>query len=138
VIEGSVYGMVPSATINVLELKEVNEGIETGNLIIQALEKYFMDKGVYPQSLNELIPEYLPSMPCTLSGNKFGYHQNNTAEDIKIHGGPFNLWFVRGYGRRGFCAYSSKFGWECSNIPFDVTVVTRTPYPNETPCPVKR
>jgi hypothetical protein len=50
---------------------------------IDALEKYFKDKNNYPESLDALVPEYLPAVPqCPEEYRKWssGYYKNKDGE----------------------------------------------------------
>ncbi len=51
--------------ISVFLISRVNNRITTkrGNLIVEKLMEYKDNKGYYPESLNELIPSYLSSIP---------------------------------------------------------------------------
>jgi hypothetical protein len=52
---------------------EINSGIETGNEIVRAIERFYVDQGHYPAALNELVPTYLPALPATLTGQPYFY-----------------------------------------------------------------
>jgi len=43
--------------------KREQKAIDRGNLIIYALGAYYKDNGVYPESLEDLIPVYLDKIP---------------------------------------------------------------------------
>ena len=44
-------------------MKREQKAIDRGNLIIHALAAYYKDNGVYPESLEDLIPVYLDKIP---------------------------------------------------------------------------
>ena len=43
--------------------KREQKAIDRGNLIINALGAFYEDNGVYPESLEDLIPVYLDKIP---------------------------------------------------------------------------
>jgi hypothetical protein len=52
---------------------EMKDGIERGDRIVQAIEAYNQAKGFYPPALADLVPDYLPDVPVTSSGQPFFY-----------------------------------------------------------------
>ena len=98
----------PRATLNPNE--EASKGIETGDEIVDAIENYHKDKGQYPKSLDDLIPEYLEKIPVTVTGEEYKYGV------FEVEGfGPYSLHFsIAGDGWMGGCVYSTKYSaWEC-------------------------
>ncbi|GEM_PF-6524079 len=53
--------------------REIAGGIQRGNQIIKAIEMYHTEKGVYPLSLNDLIPRYMVDIPLTTNGRPYFY-----------------------------------------------------------------
>jgi len=59
----------------------VSEVKKQGNNIIQAIEKYEEDNGTLPNSLNDLTPKYMNTIPTPRWGNKeWKYHNKNGTE----------------------------------------------------------
>jgi hypothetical protein len=52
---------------------EMREGIERGDQIVQAIEAYNQNNGFYPPTLADLVPDYLPEVPVTNTGQLFFY-----------------------------------------------------------------
>jgi hypothetical protein len=94
-----------------------------GKLIAEALEQYRAENGVFPQSLDELIPTYLSELNEPQS--VWGWLYTATA-DI------FTLGYVYDVDNLGYgvCVYSSSIlEWDClpySSGPFDLPP---TPFP---------
>ena len=52
---------------------EIQEGIEQGNQIVNAIEAYTQARGFYPAALSDLVPDYLSELPLTISDQPFFY-----------------------------------------------------------------
>jgi len=63
---------IPTAT-STPENLEVTSGITTGDKIVEAIERYYVDQGFYPATLNDLMPTYLPELPTTLTEQPYYY-----------------------------------------------------------------
>jgi hypothetical protein len=88
------------------ELIETNQ--ERANTIVRAIYKYEASKTTFPAKLNDLVPEFMESIPLTTSGADFFYSTDS------VNG--FNLSFDFRLGEReGFgCGYTDKTqSWEC-------------------------
>jgi hypothetical protein len=48
-----------------------------GTIIINALYKYQQDHDNFPSTLNDLVPDYLDSVPKTNGGDRFFYNTNS-------------------------------------------------------------
>ena len=71
--------------------------------IISALELYKNERGSYPESLDDLIPKYIPEMP---SRNFFYVIEKDTyILAFKYEGPGVNS-----------CAYSPGKGWDCTGL----------------------
>lgn len=82
----------------------VAENLQRADRIILALYYFKEERSSFPESLEELVPNFLPEMPTMANGDGFFY-------TTKLVNG-FHLSFrVRpGYG----CGYTSRFErWEC-------------------------
>jgi hypothetical protein len=65
----------------VLGAKGVNNGVSERNaaVIIAACDEYLKKNGAYPESLNELVPTYLPKVPAaryTWTSGNFRYYRD--------------------------------------------------------------
>lgn len=96
----------------------INQEIEYGKEgvfeIVDALEEYYQNQSVYPETLDSLVPEYIVKLPLTISGEPFDYRQNSSeiyfvSFSLTRKGGENNL-FICGYLR-------SHEIWECSVGP---------------------
>jgi hypothetical protein len=70
--------------------KEFLSGKEIGDQLIKAIEEYKHTYGNYPESLSELIPEFLYSIPLTMTGQEFSYK----ILDPSVKSLPYGLCFV--------------------------------------------
>jgi len=90
--------------------KEVSIGESNGSNIVSAIENYFIDHNKYPESVNELVPEYVKSIPKTFSGADFSYYLSET--DIYVV--SFSL---ESKNNNYLCGYIKKLeNWECSGV----------------------
>ncbi len=53
--------------------QEIKEGIVRGNEIVKAIESYHTAMGVYPTTLNDLMPVYMKTIPLTSTGQPYFY-----------------------------------------------------------------
>ena len=63
---------VRNATVWPIDV-EIQGGIERGDQVVEAIEAYFQARGFYPPSLSDLVPDYLPEVPVTISSQPFFY-----------------------------------------------------------------
>ncbi|MBT6321900.1 MAG: hypothetical protein HOJ31_06910 [Anaerolineae bacterium] len=56
-----------------LILQEIDEGKKQGDNIVNAIEKYYENEGDYPESLADLLPNYLDEIPVTITQKAFSY-----------------------------------------------------------------
>ena len=66
--------------------QEIKGGIATGNEIIQAIERHYLDQGHYPIVLNDLIPVYLPALPVTSTDQPYFYRFFDAAHPMASEG----------------------------------------------------
>jgi len=52
---------------------EVQATIRVGDTIVAALKNYKENNQVYPESLDDLVPKYLASVPLAARGEEWGY-----------------------------------------------------------------
>ena len=88
----------------------LNENIEIGNLVVKAIEQYNLDHGKYPDSLQDLIPDYFDSPIITTYGKEFHYEVNNFYNTNYIF--SFKLELNRMNATSG-CRYIEEDFWEC-------------------------
>jgi len=93
------FSVVAWNLIGELELKKSQE---TGETIIEAIEEYKKQEGTYPNSLTELVPQYLKYIPQPTVGlinkQKFFYGKSENDEYFWL-GFPYAAWTL--------CQYSS-------------------------------
>ncbi|MCK5237581.1 MAG: hypothetical protein KAR06_11455 [Deltaproteobacteria bacterium] len=58
-----IFLVIEVVSISVIKNVEHEKNVETGNVIVTAIERYKKDNGAYPDKLDELRPEYLGSIP---------------------------------------------------------------------------
>lgn len=86
--------------------RAAEEGYRTSQPIIDALEKYQVERGTYPASLNELIPTYLPQMPERATA--FGIQYTRASEK------SYTLLFRYAGPGMNVCTYKSEAkAWSC-------------------------
>ena len=54
------------------------ESRAVGQPIIEAINQHKLARGKYPESLDELVPSFLPSIPPPTAGNKAWFYQRDT------------------------------------------------------------
>lgn len=65
--------LTPASTVPLTVDLEIEDGFEQGNLIVEAVEAYIRARGFYPATLTDLVPDYLPALPVTMTGQPFFY-----------------------------------------------------------------
>lgn len=86
---------------------KAQNGYAACNFIIEVLDQYNNDTGGYPASLEELIPDYSPSIPTEVNGQPIVYHKTAEGYDLSFsYIGP----------GMNTCTYSTPDGrnWRCS------------------------
>jgi hypothetical protein len=85
--------------------EDINKNQERGELIINALYIYKQAQGTFPDTLNDLAPNYLNEIPKTVEGQDYFYVTNSVD-------GFFISFDVED---RFGCGYTDKLKeWECS------------------------
>ena len=81
------------------------KGYAASEPVIAALEKYRADKGSYPESLSELVPDYLSTAPTKTDELDFSYFKNGDSYSFSFHylGPGMNI-----------CKYTPEEKWKCS------------------------
>jgi hypothetical protein len=80
---GSMRAALPFALVGLLTISWVSinsrVAVRKAGPVITACEDFQRRNGRYPKSLDQLVPEFLPSVPLarwTLLGNRFGYSED--------------------------------------------------------------
>ena len=107
-------GVTPSSvfdsTIEVNE--EVENGISLGNVVVEAIERYYDNEGSYPETLSDLVPRYMNAIPTTGTNQEFKYLLLDTENILGI---PYNLSFNLISNVNTACVYRQKHQtWDCS------------------------
>ena len=66
----------PNETLTALDKKrryEARISNQQMKMIAMAIDEYFSDKGIYPEKLENLIPEYLDKIPDTITGQEIHF-----------------------------------------------------------------
>lgn len=93
--------------------REIADGIQRGDQIIKAIETYRAEKGIYPLSLDDLIPRYMAEIPLTVNGRLFFYRLFDTAGPMA----PEIYWLAfRAETRANVtCTYLRRLDyWDCN------------------------
>ena len=85
--------------------EKAEQGYAVCNPIVDALERYHNDKGAYPETLNELTPEYLATVPQEVNNYPIRY------DPVE---GSFMLAFEYAGPGINVCIYSPEDEWKCS------------------------
>ncbi|MBV6394300.1 MAG: hypothetical protein KPEEDBHJ_03554 [Anaerolineales bacterium] len=86
--------------------EKAEKGYAASAPVIAALEAYKADHGSYPEKLDQLVPDYLPSVPVKTDELDFSYSSDGATYSFSFHyiGPGMNT-----------CAYSSEGKeWNCS------------------------
>ena len=71
--------------------------------IINALDEFHNENGYYPESLSQLVPQYL---------TEYNWQDNS----YKVNGGIYELWFSYQGPGINTCVYKPGSKWECSGL----------------------
>ena len=85
--------------------EKADRGYAVSAPIINALEQYKSEKGTYPDSLDELVPDYLTSIPTEVNDNPLAYKKNSDS---------FSLSFYYLDPGMNACTYTPENAWRCS------------------------
>ncbi|MCI0398420.1 MAG: hypothetical protein L0332_24150 [Chloroflexi bacterium] len=98
---------------------------QRGTEIVMALERYRIDKGQYPDSLNELKPRYMNEIPLALSSEGVDWLYTVRAEE-------FTLGYMKDPDKFGafVCLYEPSRGdWACGHNQWGPFKPVPTPQP---------
>lgn len=87
--------------------RQADAGFESMAPIVLCLERFHKDNQRYPNSLTELIPDYIPRVPKKVDGLPVIYKPQDKNEN-------FTLSFQFRDPKLNYCTYSSmKKSWDC-------------------------
>jgi hypothetical protein len=97
-LSGCVGGPPPG------EGEKAERGYEQAQPIIVALEQWHTKNGIYPQSLEVLVPAYFNTLPVPNKNYGYTYRQSNKSYELRFNytGPGMNI-----------CSYSPLKRWEC-------------------------
>jgi hypothetical protein len=85
--------------------EKAERGYALSEPVIAALEQYKADKGIYPESLTELVPDYISTVPKKDEALDFSY-------SVTDDGFAFSFHYI-GPGTNT-CTYKPGKEWRCS------------------------
>lgn len=85
--------------------ESAERGYTTLDPVIKALERYHTETGIYPETLEELVPGYLSSIPTEVNSAPVSYTKINEGYSLAFH------YFGPGMNT---CIYIPKEKWRCS------------------------
>jgi hypothetical protein len=88
--------------------RKAEAGYRDAAPVIAALEKFHHDRGIYPATLNELVPQYLPSAALLNHGGKQPVRPPRTAAFVS---GWDNRYRFGYYRDKNASAYSLQFSY---------------------------
>lgn len=85
--------------------EKAEKGYTACDPIIAALEQFQADKGTYPESLAELVPDFIASVPAEINDEPISYSKTGESYSLAFHyiGPGMNT-----------CIYTPKDKWHCS------------------------
>ena len=85
--------------------EKAEKGYTACDPIIAALEQFHADKGAYPESLAELVPDFIASVPAEVNDEPISYSKTGESYSLAFHyiGPGMNT-----------CTYTPKDKWHCS------------------------
>jgi hypothetical protein len=81
----------------------INASKVRGDMIVEQLERFHTEEGRYPESLDDLVPEYLTEIPHPTDGEGFFYEPRDNGFRLK-----FGYWFVKDIDLYPRCCFSSS------------------------------
>jgi hypothetical protein len=90
---------------------DFSEDKSIGISIIEAIEDYYNDNQIYPDNLEELVPEYIQGIPPTTEGQPFQFVKYS----YDFGNGPYMLYFVSSSKDWGCAYHPDGTGWECGS-----------------------
>lgn len=73
--------------------------------IIKALEQFHADTSIYPETLEELVPDYISSIPAEVNSESILYTKTDESYSLAFH--------YTGPGMNT-CTYTPEDKWHCS------------------------
>jgi hypothetical protein len=84
---------------------KAEHGYSVSNQIINALEQFRIETGEYPESLEELVPNYLSAIPTEVNDQPITYQKTEES---------FSLIFRYIGPGMNTCTYTPEEKWQCS------------------------
>jgi hypothetical protein len=107
VTQTAVISSADQATLDFMS-EERESGMQQGDEIVAAIEKYYSETNRYPDKLDELVPVYLNEIPLTITGERFEYRHVRP----QVY---FLSFLLQRQARRFACTYMGDLkAWECS------------------------
>lgn len=86
--------------------EKAEKGYAASEPVIAALEKYRNDHGAYPETLTELVPDYLPAAPTKTEDLDFSYSKTGDGYQFSFH--------YLGPGMNSCTFTPESKAWDCS------------------------
>lgn len=85
--------------------EKAEQGYAASEPVIAALDEFKAANGIYPESLAELVPDYLSAVPRKNNVLDFSYRKSAESYEFSFHyvGPGMNT-----------CTYTPEEGWHCS------------------------
>jgi hypothetical protein len=101
--------LLAACSIFTVEPPGVGEKSERGyavcDPVIKALEQYQADKGEYPETLTELVPQYLSEVPTEVNDEPISYTKTDES---------FSLSFRYAGPGMNTCTFTPEDKWHCT------------------------
>lgn len=101
-----------SPQLNLVE-DEMIDGMIKVKIIVQSIEKYYIDNGIYPDNLSMLTTNYLEVIPTTITGENFHYQLSKS----NIYTIFFKIQRKSSENNEAYCGFIRRLLiWECSLV----------------------
>lgn len=104
-IPALTLGIALANTLIQWQIAEVN-----GERIVRACESFYSDNGRYPNTLNELVPRYLPSIPPAKYSMDGDFHYYNSRDSDSSDGPAPMLWWNQLLFQHNIYSFDGR-GW---------------------------
>ncbi|MBN2007587.1 MAG: hypothetical protein JXA21_29850 [Anaerolineae bacterium] len=101
IVLGIPYIIFNETIIYPMRLSQMRKDADT---LVLAIEQFRTDAGKYPDTLNNLVPEYLERIPQLPGNAQFEY---------QFEGDKYSLSYAYPSIAPVFCHYTQNFGWYC-------------------------
>jgi hypothetical protein len=87
--------------------EKAERGYQACAPIIEALDRYREANNAYPDSLADLVPDYLPAIPAEVNDEPILYERTDESYTLSFsYTGP----------GLNYCIYTPEVGWRCSGL----------------------